>query len=234
VKIDFEKVPNSVYNWEAFFHAPLLVAVQLSRAQRFEEAQRWFHLIFDPTTDEPPSSDPHDPSRYWRFLPFRENKQGYAIDELLTRLAYGEKMTWFTTLIDNWAEHPFRPHLIARVRLRSYQYAVVQKYVDNLIAWGDQLFRRDTIESINEATQLYVLAAKILGKRPESSPGSTTVGQLDDQLEVVAMLPAEVEILGAGDGPSGLPLASVHDRLPQPAAAPRRDRASASGPSGSR
>ena len=61
---------------------------------------------------------------------------------------------------------------------RSYQYAVVQKYVDNLIAWGDQLFRRDTIESINEATQLYVLAAKILGKRPESSPGSTTVGQL--------------------------------------------------------
>jgi hypothetical protein len=40
------------------------------------------------------------------------------------------------------------------------------KYLDNLIAWADQLFRGDTIESINEATQLYVLAAEILGQRP--------------------------------------------------------------------
>ena len=44
------------------------------------------------------------------------------------------------------------------------------KYIDNLIAWGDQLFRRDTIEAINEATQLYVLAADTLGPRPESIP----------------------------------------------------------------
>ncbi len=44
------------------------------------------------------------------------------------------------------------------------------KYLDNLIAWGDQLFRRDTIESINEATQLYILAAEILGPRPERIP----------------------------------------------------------------
>ena len=47
----------------------------------------------------------------------------------------------------------------------------MQKYLENLIAaWGDQLFLRDTIESINEATQLYVLAARILGKRPAASP----------------------------------------------------------------
>jgi hypothetical protein len=41
------------------------------------------------------------------------------------------------------------------------------KYLDNLIDWGDKLFRRDTIESINEATQCYVLAARILGARAE-------------------------------------------------------------------
>jgi hypothetical protein len=40
------------------------------------------------------------------------------------------------------------------------------KYIDNLIAWGDNLFQRDTIESINEATLLYILAANILGKKP--------------------------------------------------------------------
>ncbi|GAH56199.1 unnamed protein product, partial [marine sediment metagenome] len=32
--------------------------------------------------------------------------------------------------------------------------------------WGDQLFRQHTRESINQATQLYILAAEILGERP--------------------------------------------------------------------
>jgi hypothetical protein len=48
------------------------------------------------------------------------------------------------------------------------------KYLDNLIAWGDQLFRRDTIESINEAPQLYVLALELLGERPDTLPPRTT------------------------------------------------------------
>src|SRR5258708_15371715 len=44
------------------------------------------------------------------------------------------------------------------------------KYLDNLIAWGDRLFRGDTLELINEATQLYILAADILGRRPDEIP----------------------------------------------------------------
>jgi hypothetical protein len=44
------------------------------------------------------------------------------------------------------------------------------KYIDNLIAWADQLFRQDTMESNNEATLLYVLAYSILGKRPITIP----------------------------------------------------------------
>jgi hypothetical protein len=47
---------------------------------------------------------------------------------------------------------------------------VLIKYIQTLIAWGDQLFGQDTIESINEATQLYVLAASVLGPRPRSIP----------------------------------------------------------------
>jgi hypothetical protein len=46
----------------------------------------------------------------------------------------------------------------------------VMKYLDNLIAWGDSLFRQDTVESINEATQRYVLAANLLGERPQRIP----------------------------------------------------------------
>ena len=173
--IGFENLPASSYYWEVFFHNPLLIATQLSQAQRFEEAQRWFHLIFDPTiNDAAPES-----IRYWRFLPFRKAGMGNSIDELLHDFAQGKDVAppKFTLkdAINEWAENPFRPHLIAKHRLRSYQFAVVQKYLVNLIAWGDQLFRRDTIEAINEATQLYVLAAKILGKRPASSPKSEQV-----------------------------------------------------------
>ena len=65
---------------------------------------------------------------------------------------------------------PFQPHAVARTRHLAYQYCVVMKYLDNLIAWGDHLFQQDTMESINEATQLYVLAANILGERPQRIP----------------------------------------------------------------
>ena len=64
------------------------------------------------------------------------------------------------------------------------------KYLDNLIAWGDQLFRRDTIESINEATQLYVLAAELLGRRPEPIPPRGDAGGPDVQRARAADLDA--------------------------------------------
>ncbi|MGH9929231.1 MAG: neuraminidase-like domain-containing protein, partial [Pyrinomonadaceae bacterium] len=38
----------SPYNWELFFHAPLMIANSLSKNQRFEEAREWYHFIFNP------------------------------------------------------------------------------------------------------------------------------------------------------------------------------------------
>ena len=58
------------------------------------------------------------------------------------------------------------------------------KYIDNLIAWADQLFRQDTMESINEATQLYIFVAEILGPRPvEILPSATVPVKTYDELE---------------------------------------------------
>jgi len=59
----------------------------------------------------------------------------------------------------------------------------VIKYLDNLIAWGDDLFRQDTSKSLNEAALLYLLAANVLGEcRPRiparSLVKTKTVGQL--------------------------------------------------------
>ena len=76
--------PYAAYNWELFFHAPLQVAVRLAKDGRHEEAQRWFHFIFDPTTD---SSAP-SPQRYWRFAPFYENNEYDSAREMMQLLSY--------------------------------------------------------------------------------------------------------------------------------------------------
>ena len=162
--------PYSVYNWELLFHAPLAIAVHLSKNQRFAEAQRWFHFIFDPTSNDT-SVEP--PMRFWKFREFRENSDVELINELLMRLSDpedSELRAQVETSINGWRENPFQPHVVARNRPLAYRFNVVMKYLDNLIAWGDSLFRQDTIETINEATQIYVLAANILGPKPQKIP----------------------------------------------------------------
>jgi hypothetical protein len=169
--------PYSNYNWELFFHLPLTVAVHLSKTQRFAEAQRWFHYVFDPTcTDDVPT-----PGRYWKFLRFRRADTPYSLRELLTLLSTpdteldAEQSAAKTGVLDGYEamkHRPFHPHAVARTRPLAYQYHVVMKYLDNLIAWGDSLFMQDTVESVNEATQRYVLAANLLGPRPQKVPST--------------------------------------------------------------
>ncbi|NVB41814.1 hypothetical protein G6O69_28535 [Pseudenhygromyxa sp. WMMC2535] len=158
----------SLYNWEIFFHAPLLLAKRLSASQRFEEADTWLRRIFDPT-----ASSGDVPARYWQIKPFFESAQPSDIHELLLLLHYEGSdqeilaaREAFEYQIWRWRRNPFDPHLIAGLRDGAYQRAVVMAYLDNLIAWGDSLFARDSIESINEATQLYIMAQNILGQRP--------------------------------------------------------------------
>jgi hypothetical protein len=174
-EVDFSyRGAYSLYNWELFFHAPLLVADRLTRNQQFEAAQAWFHYIFDPTD----AGGGKVPERYWRTLPFFEAAQSGAdrvrIDELLRRIAEQDPDPEADAMVQDWLEHPFQPHAVARLRPGAYQKAVVMRYVDNLLQWGDHLFATDRGEAINEATQLYVLAAEILGRRPEQVPPRAT------------------------------------------------------------
>jgi hypothetical protein len=162
--------PYAIYNWELFFHAPVLIAVHLSKNQRFEDAQRWFHHVFDPTSTDT-SIDP--PQRFWKFLRFREETDPEFITEILTELSKtgdSELKRRTEKAIQEWRDKPFQPHVVARGRYLAYQYNVVMKYLDNLIAWGDHLFRQDTIETLNEATQVYVMAANLLGPKPQRVP----------------------------------------------------------------
>ena len=54
-------------------------------------------------------------------------------------------------------------------------FKTVMAYLDNLIAWGDSLFRQDTGEAINEATQLYVLGREHPRPRPQAVPRKGTM-----------------------------------------------------------
>ncbi|MBD1847607.1 insecticidal toxin protein [Cyanobacteria bacterium FACHB-63] len=158
----------SVYNWELFFHVPITIAIHLSKNQRFAEAQKWFHFIFDPTDD----SDGPTPERFWKVRPFQYTDVK-KIEEILVNLSTGADETLRNDTINSieaWKDAPFRPHVIARFRQQAYMYKTVMAYLDNLIAWGDSLFRQDTSETIDEALMLYVLAASILGPRPQSVP----------------------------------------------------------------
>lgn len=155
---------NSLYNWELFFHAPLYIAMNLSRAGKYKDAMQWFHYIFDPTS----TSDESGTARYWRVRPFKDAPHT-RLEEEFRKLAEGANPA-FKAAIREWRDDPFRPHLVARNRPIAYMKFVVLRYVENLVAWGDSLFRQDTMESINEATQYYVLASHILGPRPQVVP----------------------------------------------------------------
>lgn len=163
VAVEFaEKDAYGLYNWELFFHAPLYIATRLSKNGKYAEAMQWYHTIFNPITAAAVTS-----GDYWQMPAFKK-ADTETITDYFERLAKGDAE--IEAKVAKWRENPFKPHLIARGRLVAYKKNVVLKYVENLLAWGDDLFRRDTIESINEATQLYIIAAHILGKRPETIP----------------------------------------------------------------
>ncbi len=214
--------PYANYNWELLFHVPLTIAVHLSKNQRFAEAQRWFHFIFDPTSND--TSVPL-PRRYWKFLAFR-NGDVTQIDKLLALLSKSNldetEQKQREAILAGYTEiqkKPFQPHAVARTRQLAYQYCVIMKYLDNLIAWGDSLFRQDTVESINEATQIYVLAANLLGPRPQRIPQRGTVRPRTFK-----------ELKDKGLDPMGNALEEMESQFPFNAGLPQTQGADAAGP----
>ena len=68
--------------------------------------------------------------------------------------------------IDTYLSDPFDPHAIADLRKMAYRKTIVMQYIDNLLDWGDMLFRQYSRESIGEARMCYVLAYDLLGHKP--------------------------------------------------------------------
>ncbi len=196
----------SVYNWELFYHIPLYIAQLLSQNQQFEDAQRWYHYIFNPTRQ---STDPV-PGRFWIPKPLHNLTEAgilaQQINNLLLKVNQGDPT--MVAQVENWRQNSFNPFLLADLRKGvPYMKSTVMSYLDNLIAWGDNLFSTESREALSEATLLYVIANEILGPTPVAVTPPPTADESFDQLEpsLDAFANAMVEIENAigGSGGSG-------------------------------
>ncbi|MEO1270057.1 MAG: hypothetical protein AAFX99_18370, partial [Myxococcota bacterium] len=193
-EVDFEG-PMGTYLREIFFHIPFLIANHLNSQGKFEKAQRWYHTLFNPTASDSIQGLPNGLSdeerrrreldRNWRYREFR----GVTVDALRTQLTDGKA-------IDAYRKDPFNPHAVARLRLTAYQKAIVMKYIDNLLDWGDDLFTRafaqQNPEYLREATLKYVVAQEILGDRPRE------LGDCGEGEQVPKTFPAIKDALSDG------------------------------------
>ncbi len=202
VEYDFSRIgSHSDYNWELFFHIPSLIARQLRLGGKFAESIMWLQFVFDPTNREMQ----HNDLRYWKIKPFMKDVSEDSIDNVLKLLsatnlsAEGEdKRNNYIEQISDWEENPFEPHRIASFRHRAYMLWTVMEYVETLTDWGDMLFKQDSMESINEASQLYIMAGELMGKRPEmltkkTNPKTETFNDIQYGLDAFSNIAVQLE-----------------------------------------
>ena len=192
----------SLYNWELFYHTPLMIANRFRDDQKFDEAFQWYHYIFNPTG----TLDGDAPQKYWVTKPFFPHTEAddvsQRIDVLLRNLATpgNPEIAELEFAIEQWREKPFRPHTVARFRPVAYQKTVLMDYLQALIDCGDYHFRIDTMESLVMATQYYVLANKLMGPKPRVvppvvKPPYQTYNQIEADLDAFGNALVELESL---------------------------------------
>ena len=205
--LDFStSAPNAVYNWELFYHVPLFMAQLLSQNQQFEDAQTWYHYIFNPTRQ---GNEPA-PQRFWITKPLRDLNSSQILAQRINNLlnAVNQGDATADAEIEAWRSNPFNPFLLADQRPIAYMKSTVMSYLDNLIAWGDNLFATQSREALSEATLLYVIASEVLGPTPNAVTPPQHADESFDELEPIlddfanAMVSIENLIGSSGSGSS--------------------------------
>ncbi|NOK36453.1 hypothetical protein HMI49_24910 [Corallococcus exercitus] len=177
-----------LYFRELFFFIPWLIAEQLQKNRHFKEARQYLEYIFKPSA----AAGGGD---YWRcaWLAGVSPKSTLEALEQLDPAA-----------LALYRKDPFDSGAIADLRPSAYQRAIVTAYIQNLLAWGDDLFAQNTRESIHQAEQLYRYAGDLLGPRPRrveyTPPPPETYAELRAQEENEFLL--ALERLGLKDGAS--------------------------------
>lgn len=150
---------NGLYFWELFFHTPDLVGSRLSAEGRYHEAQRWYEFVFNPLAREIPSTQnpqledpvPVPAPAYWRCRPL----QNESIEISYERAA------------------PSDPDKIGYTATIHFKLAIFLRYLENLIEWGDSLYRRLDYDSMVHAALNYSRARTLIGEEPVTQTAST-------------------------------------------------------------
>ena len=182
----------SLYNWEAAFHAPMLLVDRLLAAQQFDQALKMCHYVLNPYATG------LDEKRFWQFFPFKEIDATNVLEKLFLGLQPNTPDAP-NGQINEWRNHPFQPHVVARSRPSAYMKWVAMKYIEILIAYGDHYFRQNTLETIPLAIQCYVLASHCYGPRGQKIPkrGKTlpqTYNSLLDKWDAFGNAMVELEL----------------------------------------
>ncbi|USP80417.1 hypothetical protein yc1106_07691 [Curvularia clavata] len=108
----------------------------------------------------------------WRFPPFKSARLRGAgsMRAVAQKLRAGKDQS---NDVADWLANPFDPHAIARGRPAIYMKRFISKYIEILIASGDDYFRLGTLESIPMALQRYIEASHLFGEAPQTLPRPT-------------------------------------------------------------
>ena len=213
--VDFDsRSAYGTYNWELFFHAPMVIALKLADGNQLEAALDMVHHVFDSLGA---GSDPEDA---WRFQGLR-GVASMNLDNMLALLSRPDgdpgKLEVLAQ-IEAVRLYPFQAHRIARLRPVAYKKWTVAQCVRLGVAIGDRGLRRFTPEDVNYAIPFYLVAAAEMGRRPETVPQraampSRTYAELMPDLDALGNVFFEAETrlapLTAGSGSSTTGTASA-------------------------
>ncbi|WP_188559697.1 Tc toxin subunit A-related protein [Hymenobacter glacieicola] len=129
------------YLREAYYMLPMYVATELQRNRNYEEALHYFRLVYDFTQ--------------------------IALTDASQRLIYPELMpgsgpNFSDQDVISWLSDPTNPHALAALRPGTMLRYVVTSIVRCLLAYADEEFARDSVESVGRARSLYELAQRLL------------------------------------------------------------------------
>lgn len=179
--------PYGLYNKELFIDLPDLLSSQFLRMKRYPECLKWIRRVLDFAID----TKERGAQRVWRALPFRDDDRT-SLEKMFLSL-HSERpedsalADHTRNVIREWKANPFMPHAIARMRPSVYKKHFMMKYLDCLLEWSRDLHAQayaiGSIERLNEAIQICVMASDALGPRPEVVPRRTKpVRRTYDQL----------------------------------------------------
>lgn len=143
---------------EGYYYLPVLLASSLAQNGFYEEALDYYRLVYDYTLN----------GSARKLFP------GLKLEE-----SGGDFMVPST-----WLSDPYNPHALAIGRKNTYTKYTVASIVKTLIAYADDQFAQDTVETVNVARNLYLQAQALILDNgligsTTSSNCTTTLAQLN-------------------------------------------------------